>query len=36
MFNKGGLANQLDGFDVEAAPSYGWIATKIRSVGAGA
>ena len=36
IFNKEGLANQLDRFDVEAAPSSGWIATKIRSVGAGA
>lgn len=36
ILDKEAHANQLEKFDVEAAPSPGWIATKIRSVGAGA
>ncbi|KAH6988447.1 hypothetical protein EDB80DRAFT_755890 [Ilyonectria destructans] len=35
MFNNK-LANEQARFEVEAAPSVGWIATKIRSAGAGA
>ncbi|KAH7124647.1 hypothetical protein EDB81DRAFT_911683 [Dactylonectria macrodidyma] len=35
MFN-GDLVDEEARFDVEAAPSPGWIATKVRSVGAGA
>lgn len=35
MFNNE-LADEQARFDVEAAPSVGWIATKIRSAGAGA
>ncbi|EXL66791.1 hypothetical protein FOPG_17061 [Fusarium oxysporum f. sp. conglutinans race 2 54008] len=36
VLNKEAHTNQLGRFDVETAPSPGYIATKIRSIGAGA